>query len=163
MENHRINIGDGYVINHDDNFDLNFYKGDPFGYESNKAGETVVANTLNQWHNNWTSFCKAPKGFDVYVRMRYDTLFHHPIQWSEYTMHDDTVYIPKGNDYREGINDQMAFGSWEAMRKYYSVYLLHPLLFSRGKLFHTESYLKWALQEQGVQVVRIINENTLKR
>lgn len=140
-----------------------FYTHDEFDYKRNKIGETWPDSTLNQWHNNWLGFCKAPKGFDVYIRMRYDIRLTGVVRLEDYPLDDDVVYIPSGHDYHDGVNDQMAFGNYEAMRRYYSVYLLHPLLFHLGKVFHTESYLKYALDHQRVRIVRLPVETQIIR
>lgn len=141
---------------------LMHYKVDKWGYKANKAPECIPENTMNMWHNMYQAWSQAPKGFDVYVRNRYDITFSGPIDFGAYQYDGDTVYIPTGNDYRDGINDQFAFGNYEAMKKYYSVYLYHSHHFAQGKPFHSESYLKHTLELLNVNIVRIPVTNQIK-
>ncbi len=114
-----------------------------------------VHNTLNQWHNQLTSFCLVPSNYDIYVKSRCDVKIEGKIKFEEYKMNDTDIYIPVGNDHFGGVNDQFAFGSYEVMKKYCSVYLNHAKIFARGVCFHTELYVKENLQDLGVNIVRI--------
>lgn len=160
-QNHIDTLGPHDAVHYDS--DLEYYTDDDFGYNANKAGETWVPHTLNQWHNMWQAWCIAKPGYDVYVRMRHDIIISEPIRLDSFEYNDNRVFIPSGNDYREGINDQMAFGTYAAMRKYYNVYLTHKMLFAAGRLFHPESYLKWSMEHLGVEIVRITQTNVIKR
>lgn len=124
-------------------------------YRVNKAPETEPENTVNMWWNMWHAWSQAPQDCDCYVRCRYDIIFNGPVVFEQYPMLDNTVYIPEGNDYRDGINDQFAFGNRQSMEKYFSVYLNHERYFQEGKEFHSESYLKYNLDALGVNIVRI--------
>lgn len=164
-QNHRemLTPAPDYVVHYNEKHnELHHFKTDIWNYGRNKAPETIPYNTVNMWRNMYLAFQQAPEGFDVYVRNRYDILFSKPIDFNAYQYDDNTVYIPTGNDYRDGINDQFAFGNLEAMRKYYRVYTYHPHHFAMGKTFHSESYLKYTLQEQGVKIVRIPVTNSIK-
>ncbi len=130
---------------------------DPFAphhYDKHKAGESAVFNTLNMMHNNLVGFSLIPKGYDLYVRIRPDMKFNGPLNFSEYEPKPNTIYIPKGNDYR-GINDQFAFGDYDTMRKYFSVYLNCEEVFNAGHLFNSEVYHLANLQKYGINIVRI--------
>ena len=157
-ENHVQCLGDSQEVHFNDgDANMDFYNGitEWEHYRQNKVPETTPNQTVNQWHNNFMAFSKAPKGFDCYIRIRYDIKLSGAIDFNRYPLADDVVYIPVDGDFWEGVNDRFAFGNYEAIRKYYSVYLLHPLLFHMGKRFHTESYLKHALDHQGVRIVRL--------
>jgi len=79
--------------------DLEHYKFDDYTYNSNKAPETIVRCTLNQWYNNFMSFVNVKKeDSDVFIRMRYDIKIHGLIDLAEYSYNDNTIYIPKGHD-----------------------------------------------------------------
>lgn len=132
-------------------------------YYENRAGENQPENTINMWHNMIESFVLAPRGLDCYVRIRYDIILSGPIDFSAYDMRPDVVYIPEGNDYREGVNDQFAFGSWEAMAAYHSVYYDHSTHFAAGKMFHSESYLKHTLDMRGIHIKRLQVTNSIVR
>lgn len=130
---------------------------DPFAphrFDSNCAGETKPHQALNMMHNNLVGFSLIPKGYDIYVRVRPDMNFNGPLNFNEYDIQPNTVYIPKGMDYR-GINDQFAFGDYDSMRKYFSVYLNAELLHSEGNLFNSEVFHLANLNKLGVNIVRI--------
>lgn len=133
-----------------------FYE-NPFGphkFNSNKADESQACHTLNMMHNNIVGFSLIPRGYDFYVRIRPDMKFNGQLNFNDYEPKENTVYIPKGMDYR-GINDQFAFGDYESMRKYYSVYLNCEELFNEGHLFNSEIYHLANLNKLGVNIVRI--------
>lgn len=130
---------------------------DPFAahkFDSNKAGESKVHHTYNMMHNNLVGFSLIPKGYDVYVRIRPDIKFNGPLKFSDHETKPNTVYIPKGNDYR-GINDQFAFGDYDSMRKYYSVYLNCADLYNDGILFNSEVMHLANLNKLGVNIIRL--------
>lgn len=131
-------------------------------YRANKAPENEPGNTVNMWHAMYHSWLMAPGGFDCYVRIRYDIIIEGPINFEDYEMRPDTVYIPEGQDYG-GVNDQFAFGSRTAMEQYFSVYLDHETHFNAGKMFHSESYLKHTLDMRGIKIVRIPVTNRILR
>jgi hypothetical protein len=129
---------------------------DPFGphkFNSHKAGESQACHTLNMMHNNLVGFSLIPKGYDFYVRIRPDMKFNGTLNFADYEPKENTVYIPKGMDYR-GINDQFAFGDYDSMRKYFSVYLNCEELFAEGHLFNSEVYHLANLNKLGVNIVR---------
>ena len=72
--------------------------------------------------------------YDVIVSMRIDCIFHNNFIFNN--LEDNTVYIPVDGDYG-GINDQIAYGKVDVMKKYNSIniielldkkltYMLHP-------------------------------------
>lgn len=122
-------------------------------FNTNKRPEASVANSLNQWHNMFIGFCLVPCDYDIYVRIRPDIMVGG-IDFNQYDCKGNNVYIPEEKDYG-GINDQFAFGSYEVMKKYYSVYLNHAALFDEGVTFHTETMMLKNLEKQGVNIVRI--------
>lgn len=164
-QNHRETLGTGTEVHYSDlDHEPDFYNGYEWEhYRENKIPETTPNSTVNQWHNMFMAFAMAKKGFDVYIRMRYDIKLSGSVPFENYELNDNVVYIPKGHDYHNGVCDMMAFGNYEAMRKYYNVYLLHPLLFHLGKMFHTECYVKWSLEHQGVEVRRLDIESQIIR
>jgi hypothetical protein len=130
---------------------------DPFAahaFDKNKAGETKVEHVFNMLHNHLVGFSLVPKGYDFYVHIRPDMKFNGPLRFSDYEAKPNTIYIPKGNDYR-GINDQFAFGDYDTMRKYFSVYLNAWPLHLEGNLFNSEVFHLANLNKYGVNIVRI--------
>jgi hypothetical protein len=130
---------------------------DPFKehkYNERKRPENTVYQSFGQWHNNFVGFCIVPRGFDVYCRIRPDIRFNGRVDFAKYDLSGDTIYIPDGNDYG-GVNDQFAFGNYEVMKKYYSVYLNCHELWADGVEFHSEGMQLANLNKQGVRIVRI--------
>lgn len=123
----------------------------------NAAGETSIVNTLNQWNNRFKAFQTAKKGYDVYVICRPDIRFSGPITFE---VVPGKIYIPEGNDYRDGINDQFAFGDYEAMKWYCDLINHYREYFNEGLIFHPETYLKRHL---GSMVIRIPQSNEIVR
>jgi hypothetical protein len=174
-ENHRMNLWDAncdlFFYTYDDPRCAEFHRftripeeayyhptfdnGHPF--HSNKRPETTIHNTLNQWHNNFTAWAITPKGYDIYVRIRPDIRFDGMIYLRNYTpdvLGEKTIYIPEGNDYG-GVNDQFAFGDYNAMRVFYEVYLNHAKLWGEGIEFHSEGVQLENLRKEGVTIKRL--------
>jgi len=124
----------------------------PHAYYANKAPETEPCNVLNMWHNLFISFCLVPNTYDCYVRNRPDIQFSGAVHLDN---EPGKIYIPHGNDFREGINDQFAYGCYESMRVYFTLYLYHERYFNQGVMFHPEGYLNHHLKENGIEVVRV--------
>lgn len=158
-----IGVHDEVHIN-ETNTEIHYYKENIEEYNTNKAPETQTMHTLNQWRNNWLAFNKVPiMTYDVLVRMRYDIELTNKIDFSTYNCENNVIYIPEGSDYRNGCNDQLAFGNYMTMQKYYSVYQNYKSMFQRGFEFHTESYLKQNLIDEGVKIIRIPIQTIIKR
>jgi len=125
------------------------------GYDSNKNPVTCTDNTLQAWHNLFVGFCLVPNNYDIYVKSRCDIELSRKINYDDYDINDNNIYIPVGNDHCGGVNDQFAFGNYEVMKKYYSVYLNHLKLFQTGLTFHTEFYVTENLKYLGVNIIRL--------
>lgn len=132
-------------------------------YDGNRNPITQLHGSLNQWHSMFVGFAIAPTSYDVYIKSRPDIEVSAPIDFSDYDYADDIVYIPSGNDHCDGVNDQIAFGNYAVMKKYFSVYLNHGKLFAQGKVFHTEYYLAENLKMLGVNIVRIPQGSNIVR
>lgn len=130
-------------------------------YEKNKevyprkADETSVQNCWNMWHNIFVGFSMLPKDADIYVRNRTDIVLSGPCNFEQYDTTRRAVFIPSGNDYWHGINDQFAFGSYEVMKAYCSLYLSVQKYYDAGTLFHPESMLKKHLDTMEIEIVRL--------
>ncbi len=123
-------------------------------FNERKRPESSVYQTFNQWHNNLVAFSLVPKGFDIYVRIRPDMKFNGRLNWNDFeNIEKNTIYIPEGQNFC-GINDQFAFGDYDTMRKYYSVYLHATDLWNEGHEFNSEIFQLGNLQKQQVNIVR---------
>lgn len=132
-------------------------------YTLNKNPFSSVDSTLNQWHNSFCGFNLVPNDYDVYVRSRCDIQLSGKIDFGAYEINDTNIYIPYGNDHYDGVNDQFAFGSYEVMKKYFSVYINHQYIFAAGVPFHPEGYVTKNLEREGVSIVRLPVTNTIIR
>lgn len=132
-------------------------------YDQNRRPETSVANTLNQWHNNFIGFCLVPKVYDVYVRIRPDITFSGKINFHSYDYSGNKIYIPHGHNYYGAVNDQIAWGNYEVMKAYYSIYLNHHKIFADGIRFHTETYVTENLKRHNIEIIRVPIDNYVIR
>ncbi len=132
-------------------------------YHKNKNPYSSVDSTFNQWHNQYILFCMVPNDYDVYVKCRPDIELSDKINFNDYEINDTNIYIPYGNDHYDGVNDQMAFGSYSVMKKYFSIYTEHRNIFDSGVQFHPEGYITENLKRQGVNIVRLNITNTIIR
>ena len=161
-KNHKDNLYPIEFVYHRDESSpsFNYYDFETHLYHSQVDGNTNVKNVLNMWNNRYLAFTSAPEDYDVYILMRYDIAISDLIDFRNFTYEDNTIYIPCDNDHLWGVNDQMAFGNREAMKKYVSIHTDHLHLFNSNDeelypWFHPESYLTRNLQRQGVNIIRI--------
>ena len=138
---------------------------DPFKehkYATRMRKENTVYQTLAQWHTNFVGFCLVPRGYDVYVRIRPDIKFNGRVNFDDFDCTGNNIYIPDGNDYG-GVNDQFAFGSYEVMKVYYSVYVNCHQLWEDGVEWHSEGMQLSNLQRHGINIVRIFPHEQICR
>lgn len=161
----RLTPAPAHVVHYNETtpFEDEPYTVDEWGYDANKAGENQAWNTMNMWRAMWRAWERTPQGMDVYVRNRYDIVIDGQIDFTKFDYPPNRVYIPHGNDYRDGVNDQFAFGSYDAMEAYHNVYFDHGTHFAAGKMFHSESYLKYTLEMRSIEIVRIEATNRIIR
>jgi hypothetical protein len=73
---------------------------------------------------------KTKVEYDCVLSLRVDCVFKHGIFFD--SIEENTIYIPNGFDWVEnGINDQIAYGTLEVMRKYNSI---DPIILLEKKL-----------------------------
>ena len=78
--------------------------------------------------------------FDLVLKFRADIKYMQPLHL--YIPLPNTIYIPEGWDYEEGINANFAYGDLESMAKYsYLVNNIESIL-SNNYMFHPEQMLK---------------------
>jgi hypothetical protein len=67
--------------------------------------------------------------YDIIISLRIDCVFQNNFNFNNVS--DNTIYIPSKYDYLGGINDQLAYGKVDVMKKYSSInpdYLLEKKL-----------------------------------
>ena len=139
-------------------YDLDFYREQDGKTKENypfNAPETSIRNVWNMLHNMFVGFSLMPKDADIIVRNRTDIILSGPCNYEQYDVSERAVFIPSGNDYWTGINDQFAFGNPEVMRDYFKLYLSMQKYYDEGCRFHPESLLKYHLDRQGIKIVRL--------
>lgn len=128
---------------------------------TNHAPETqggYILNALNQWRNRQIAFSQVLHNTPIYVMSRTDIKLSEKLHFE---IGKGKIYIPVGNDYREGINDQFAYGGYLEMRQYCGLYDNWMKFFNEGLQFHPETYLKRQLE--GLEIVRIPQTNQIVR
>ena len=89
--------------------------------------------------------------FDIVVRMRYDSDIQSPVNFSSVLY---PLYIPFGEDWLGGINDQFAIGTTSAMDIYSNLFL--SLSDYTECKYHSETLLREHLRKNNLFAVRNI-------
>lgn len=129
----------------------------------NKNPVTNIHWVLLSWKNAFVGFEIAPNDYDVYVRSRCDIQLTGKINFEDYNINDNEIYIPLGHDYFKGVNDQFAFGSYQVMKAYFSIFTEYEKLYNGGEQFHPESYVTLNLKNKGININRLSITNTILR
>lgn len=109
------------------------------------------------------------KGFvyDIVIKFRADIITNHilPINF-DICKHQ--IMIPSGEDYyfehgsQPGINDQIAYGDFQTMKLYSSLYSsIENYILSRISGYHPEALLLTHLQRHSINITRFDFEYTL--
>ena len=139
-----------------DNDILNYYK------QFRKPFETNVENAIKHFMNKQrvyqllkTYIEKTGKKYDIIMSLRVDLQFSSKINF-QYPQ-KNTIYIPYGNDYRNGINDQIAYGDQNTMEKYNNIIsqCKNILLYDLSKYgFHPENLTAENIKLHGLNIHR---------
>ena len=73
--------------------------------------------------------------YDCILSYRLDLFSYNKI---DYNIQPNTLYIPQGSDWCNGINDQVAYGNYEPMKAYMSVFNNIYNILNSGCPFHPE-------------------------
>lgn len=82
-----------------------------------EATPSSWTNTMKQWFKLARLFQVVPKTYDRYVRIRPDIFLEEPGALRSAVESCTFLTIPEGSD-RDGINDQLAIGTYEGMESY---------------------------------------------
>lgn len=127
---------------------------------------TVPYNAFSQISNN--NICmnmielymkEKNVSFDCIIKYRADILTNRHLSIQH--LLPNTIYIPLGNDH-EGINDQIAYGDFNVMKKYAS--LIDNIQFfctEKNVAYHPESLLLFNLRYHNINIVRYLFEYDL--
>lgn len=105
-----------------------------------KMHETNVDSLYRQWDNIKKSFDLIDLKYDCVVKLRYDIKYTKPIIFSDFDM--NFLNVPIGGDWRGGLFDMFAFGSYEIMKTYSNLIEKINLFCEQGIPFHSETLNK---------------------
>jgi len=81
--------------------------------------------------------------YDVVFSLRIDMIFHNKFDFN--TIKDNTIYIPEGHDWgfgHKGLNDQLAYGNIDVMKKYSNIFINGIDLLEKGNPnYESENYI----------------------
>lgn len=94
-----------------------------------------------------------PDDYDIILYMRADMQVTTPLPFEMPA--ENTLYIPDCNDHGGGLNDQIAYGRPDVMRRYCSLFsTLHTVLSKPGMMIHPESLVRDHVAGMNITLVR---------
>jgi len=113
------------------------------------------------WRSWALSFfcCDVIQKYDILIKSRTDIKFNEQLPIVLEEIEDNTVYVPYGND-GAGIPDGMslcdwfAFGKYDSMKIYFSLYHYVKTYLLNGIPLHPEIMLRHHLQTNNIQIKR---------
>lgn len=123
--------------------------------------DTTIHNMVCHYINKLRVFAlldeymiQLNRTYDVVLSLRVDCFFHNSFPFDNLV--ENTIYIPEGYDYGEKcINDQIAYGKVDVMRKYNSIFLnIIYFLDNNISIPHSESLHYANIQYHNLQVSR---------
>lgn len=95
------------------------------------------------------------KNYDIVIMTRPDLVFIEPMYEEYLEKMKDTLCIPTGSDWHQGINDLFAISNPDLMDKYNDLYLNIKRLVEKNKTYyHPEHILKCHLDDLNIKVSR---------
>lgn len=117
-------------------------------------------NTCSMYYHNMIAFKRADYFKpDIVIKFRSDIIPRS--EFPHFIPEKNTIYHPSSNSY-SGINDQVAVGDYESMKKYCDLYNhLEHYVKSGQCRFHPETLLLHHLRTQGLNIQTFHFEYTL--
>jgi len=102
--------------------------------------------------------------YDMVIRVRTDLKFYDAVSLENIDI-SNNIYIPHGNDYREGYNDRFALGNRDLMNHYMNRFdfWMNRQDHIQGYSTHAELNLKQYLDELNINIERIPFSYCLRR
>jgi hypothetical protein len=117
---------------------------------------TVKRNIVCMHYNRKRVFelmKKSGKIYDCIVSYRLDLFSQSKIDYSNL---DKSIYIPEGQDFNGGINDQVAYGAYEPMSIYMNLFdSMKKYLDEKKTIFFPELLNKCHLFENKISIIRV--------
>lgn len=86
-----------------------------------KPPETDPQKVFSQWRNVQTAFNLIDSdSYDMVIKTRYDIKYTNPLKANSFDV--NSLNIPMGGDWRGGLFDMIAWGSYSLMSQYCSLY-----------------------------------------
>jgi hypothetical protein len=105
--------------------------------------------TLLEEHINETN-----AQYDIVMCTRINLLYDGKFCFSE-PLQENTIYIPSNFDYHGGLNDRLAFGTFDVMKKYCSIYKYSVfILENKLSILHPENINRANVQYHGLYIER---------
>jgi hypothetical protein len=131
-----------------------------YNYLKNKAPETNIDTMIRHFINKKRVFellnqyiLKTNKIYDVVLSIRTDLYIYDSFNFNN--LDKNTIYIPNCNDFRNGINDQVAYGTIDVMKTYMNIidnfdYLINNNL----SITHPEALTLSNLKNKNIKIER---------
>lgn len=148
------------IENNESFFDASFYL---------KPPETNVHNCLSMYKSR-ANICAAfqqymlqtNKSYDYVICTRMDNFYKYQLDYQNICL-KKSLFIPTGQDWRDGINDQFACGYINEVVQYMNCYYYLQKLLNEGIILHPESLLKAYLKCIEIKILRFDYEYEIKR
>ena len=134
----------------------------PYNDEFSKYPLQDWTNPPNMWRHFknknrvfglFEEYCNSENvTYDIVVSFRFELFFHHSFNFNQ-ELDENTIYIPNHNDFT-GINDQIAYGKADVMKKYNNINPIELLENGLSRL-HPESLTIANLIMHGIQIKRV--------
>ena len=146
------------------------YTNDPIQHDLNldhypgKREETNLDHMIRHFINKYRVFSlleQYPVSYDVVISLRIDLEIQSPFLLDN--IEENTIYIPQGYDWN-GINDQIAYGKKEVMKKYHMIVKnITTLLDNQWSIPHPESLTYANIEHQSILIKRVLLEYYIVR
>lgn len=91
--------------------------------------------------------------YDLVFSTRFDLFYKEQLNFKD--VQENTIYIPEGYNYALlAVNDQLAHGSLETMKKYMNLYENIIEFLDKNAFLHPESLHFWNIRHHNINIVR---------
>jgi hypothetical protein len=102
--------------------------------------------------------------YDIVISLRLDLLLDDKFNFSNFINNNNFIYIPEGNDWEGGINDQIAYGNIEAMKKYMFIFNnMIYLLNNKNNVIHPERLTRENIYHNNLNMIRFNLKYTIDK
>jgi hypothetical protein len=92
--------------------------------------------------------------YDIVISLRFELLLYNNFNFDNHINNSDYIYIPDCNNY-DGVNDQIAYGNFEAMKKYMSLFNnIIYIIKNKNNLMHPETLVRENIDYYNLKIIR---------